>query len=235
MKMQYYLERAIKIMPGLLNRISRRAVFAFDMISSFRQRESYVYSDGDFVRNSTLELVAQEIQANNVQGAVAELGVFRGEFAKLINRAFPDRKLYLFDTFEGFYSENVSVDKSKQYSADLNDFTNTSVELVMRKMRFPENCIVRKGYFPNSFTGIDEKYAFVSIDCDLYKPMYEGLNRFWEFMSDGGYIFIHDYQNEIYSGAKAAVRQFCTEQGITLVPMSDAWGTAIIAKVRLQT
>ena len=110
-KIQYFIRRSVKVAPALFNRIIKRGVFAFDLCSSYWKRESYVYADADFVRNSTLEMCAREIHVRNIQGAVAELGVFRGDYAKLINRAFPDRKLYLFDSFEGFHPDDVDVDK----------------------------------------------------------------------------------------------------------------------------
>src|SRR4029079_18426640 len=56
----------------------------------------------DYIRLSTLELVAYEIDRNNILGSVAELGVYKGKFARYINQLFPNRKLYLFDTFMGF-------------------------------------------------------------------------------------------------------------------------------------
>lgn len=61
----------------------------------------------DYVRINTFELVADEIEKKNLDGAVAELGVYRGDFAQYINFKFKDRKLYLFDTFQGF-NENES-------------------------------------------------------------------------------------------------------------------------------
>ena len=92
---------------------------------------------GDYVRNSSLELVAHEINTQGVKGSVAELGVYRGDFAKIINEAFPDRKLFLFDTFEGFSGEDISVDKDKSYSSGSQDFSRTSVEMILKKMRTP--------------------------------------------------------------------------------------------------
>ena len=52
----------------------------------------------DFVREKQLHLLAQEIIRNDIKGAVAECGVYKGEFSKLINAFFPNRDLYLFDT-----------------------------------------------------------------------------------------------------------------------------------------
>lgn len=47
----------------------------------------------DYFRYRTFELVANEIINGHIEGAVAEVGVFRGAFSKLINAKFPDRFL----------------------------------------------------------------------------------------------------------------------------------------------
>jgi O-methyltransferase len=185
---------------------------------------------GDYVRNSSLELVAHEIIANNIQGSVAELGVYRGDFARIVNEAFPDRKLYLFDTFEGFRKQDIIFDKTRDYSAGNQDFSETDVGLVLGKMKTPANCIVEPGYFPESAAGVEDMFAFVSIDADLYKPIYDGLSFFYPKLSKGGYIFVHDYNNDEYKGAGAAVRGYCREMKIAYFPLPDACGSAIICK-----
>ena len=57
-----------------------------------------------------LERMAQLLQENNIVGCVAEGGVFQGEFAKEINRVFPESTLYLFDTFTGFDARDVGIE-----------------------------------------------------------------------------------------------------------------------------
>ena len=64
----------------------------------------------DYIRLSTLELAADEINAKNLQGNVAELGVYKGKFARYINQYFPERDFYLFDTFEGF-NKKISIQR----------------------------------------------------------------------------------------------------------------------------
>ena len=76
------------------------------------------YSEMDYVRIKTFELVTEEISQKNLQGAVAEVGVFRGEFAQYINAAFPDKKCYLFDTFEGFAQEEAQEEVKKGHATD---------------------------------------------------------------------------------------------------------------------
>jgi O-methyltransferase len=61
----------------------------------------------DYIRLSTLELISFEIVKKDLKGNVAELGVYKGKFARYLNHFFPDRKLYLFDTFEGFDNRDV--------------------------------------------------------------------------------------------------------------------------------
>jgi O-methyltransferase len=184
---------------------------------------------GEYIRASSLELVSREIHEHSVPGAVAELGVFRGEFARLINIAFPQKKLYLFDTFTGFAECDLKQDYGTKAAAGT--FSNTSIDLVMSKMTFPQNCIVKQGLFPDSASDCNaERFCFVSIDADLYTPIYEGLKFFYSRLSPGGYIFVHDYNNLAYQGAKRAVRQFCREHKLAYFPLSDASGSAILAK-----
>jgi len=184
----------------------------------------------EFVRLSSLELVAKEIIDRNVSGNVAELGVYRGEFAKHINKVFKDRKLYLFDTFEGFHRKDRQIEIERGIASRDQDFTETSIELVLSKMEYPNQCVVKKGYFPDTAVGLEETFAFVSIDTDLYNPIYEGLKYFYPRLSNGGYIFVHDYNNTQYPGSKQAVIDFCRESGINYFPLCDCYGTAVILK-----
>jgi O-methyltransferase len=186
----------------------------------------------EYIRASSLELIAREINEREIPGAVAEIGVFRGEFARLINIAFPDRPLYLFDTFDGFPEADMKADIQRDYTkVDRQVFSDTSVQLVLSRMKFRDNCIVKRGVFPESAEACtEERFAFVSIDADLYNPIYEGLNFFYPRLSVGGYIFVHDYNNSQYRGAKQAVRKFCTERGISFFPLSDSSGSAVISK-----
>ncbi|MDR3303135.1 MAG: TylF/MycF family methyltransferase [Treponema sp.] len=187
----------------------------------------------DHVRHDSLRLIAEEIGERKMNGAVAELGVFKGDFAKRINNAFPDRKLYLFDTFNGFDERDVKVEVDNGYSnAGVKDFTSKSVDLVMKKMKYPDVCVIKKGYFPETTRDVaaEEKFVFVSIDADLYEPIYNGLCYFFPRLEKGGYIFVHDYNAMIYTGTKAAVRKFASEFNVPFFPLIDNCGSVIIMK-----
>jgi O-methyltransferase len=165
-----------------------------------------------------------------LKGNVAELGVYKGDFAKRLNFLFSDRKLYLFDTFEGFDIMDIQIEQKGNFSKGTQDFSNTSVDIVLNKMPYPGNCIIKKGIFPETTYGISDSFCFVSIDADLYEPILQGLIFFYPKLEKGGYIFIHDFNNEEYKGARHAVLEYCTDNNISYVPIPDSGGSVVISK-----
>jgi O-methyltransferase len=208
---------------------SKKIHFAKSLVycSGFKQELAH---NIDFVRYTTLELCRNEIMANKLEGSTAELGVYKGEFAKRINQLFPEKKLYLFDTFEGFDAKDVNKEKTKDFSSGEQDFSDTSVNLVLSKMKTPQNCIVGKGYFPDTAVGISDTFSFVSIDADLYEPILSGLTFFYPKLESKGYIFVHDFNNDEYKGARKAVVEYCSDNNINYVPIPDIGGSIIITK-----
>lgn len=184
------------------------------------------------IRAAVVRLLSAEILSRGVEGSAAELGVYRGELSAVVNEALPDRRLHLFDTFEGFASSDVEAERKMGYSkASEGDFADTSVEAVFARLPHPEMASVHKGFFPDTFAGCeDEKFAFVSIDADLYEPTAAALPLFWERMTKGGAIVVHDYNSGRFAGVGAAVRSFCKERGIYPVPLCDLHGSAVLIK-----
>lgn len=184
----------------------------------------------DYIRLATLELIANEIYKKNIPGNVAEVGVYKGKFAKYINQYFSRKKLYLFDTFEGFDEKDKKTEKELGLNEATQDFSNTSVDAVLKLMPFPDQCIIKKGFFPETAADIDDTFVFVSLDTDLYEPIYQGLIYFYPKMQNGGYIFVHDVNNDSYKGAAKAVEQFSSEQNISFLPIPDSCGSVVFIK-----
>lgn len=191
------------------------------------------YTEMDFVRIKTFEMVSEEIKNNGMEGAVAEVGVFRGEFAQYINAAFPDRKCYLFDTFSGFDEHEASneIDSGNATNAFIHAYKNTNIELVMEKMKYPDQVVIKQGLFPDSLDGLDETFVFVSIDVDFEKSIFDCLSYFYPRVKKGGYIFVHDY-NSALKGVKKAVCEYERINAVLLtkIPLCDAQGSLVIAK-----
>lgn len=190
-----------------------------------------IYETADITRTAALSLVADEIKARNLDGAVAELGVAQGKFARVINAVFPDKPLHLFDTFDGFPEADIEIDKKKSFSTPKKStYEGIDLNMVLRSMPHNERCIVHKGYFPETAEGLDEQFCFVSIDCDLYKPIHAGLEYFYPRLVKGGCIFVHDYRSKYFTGVRAALNEFAEKNGISYSVLPDNTGSAVIMK-----
>ena len=193
--------------------------------------EDYTF---DYFRYRTFELAAREIKNRKVKGNVAEVGVFKGQFSRLINEIFPEKTLYLFDTFESFDRQEFCNDPSSAVSDEkfYEMFKDTSIEKVLGIMPYRERCVIRKGFFPETAAGLeDETFAFVSIDVDLESPIYNSLEFFYPSLQKGGILFIHDYTCHSLSGVRKAVSRYEKENGPLLkVPIADNGGTLIVLK-----
>lgn len=166
------------------------------------------YQDSDYVRIECFQLAVKEIYKRKLRGAVAEVGVFRGEFAKYINGAFPDRKCYLFDTFEGFDAKEALEERRKGNCTDafIEAYKQTNLSTVLECMPYLNNLIIKQGYFPQSLEGLEETFVFVSLDMDFEESIYEGLKYFYPRLEKGGYIFVHDYNSSLLGVEKAVDR-----------------------------
>ena len=181
------------------------------------------------IRLSTIRLLADEIKNSKVEGSIAELGVYKGYIARELNLLFKERRLYLFDTFEGFDKRDIEHEKELgKGKFTSRNFSDTNIEKVKDILVYPEKVIFCKGYFPDTAENINDKFAFVSLDPDLYLPTLNGLRFFYPRLSKGGSILIHDYNSAQFVNVKEAVREFSKEADIKIVPLSDLHGSAVI-------
>ena len=211
---------------------NRGMAVAMHLTSVAEKPDPIVYETADVIRTSTLSLIADEIHARELKGSVAELGVAQGKFARVINALFPERELHLFDTFEGFPQSDIADDKQRNFSDTKPEwYADIDMSSLMSSMRHPERCIIHKGYFPDTAVGMEEeRFCFVNIDCDLYKPILAGLEYFYPRLVKGGYIFVHDYRSKYFTGVRAALNEFAQKNNISYCVIPDNTGTAVITK-----
>lgn len=195
------------------------------VITYMPNTEEVIWNDQ---RVSMLRLCIEEIKSRNIIGNMAEVGVYKGDFSKHFNHFSPDKKLYLFDTFLGFNEKDtISIDKRMESQEK---FTNTNINVVRNNMPYPDQCIIKEGYFPDTASDVEDIFCLVSLDADLYKPILSGLEYFYPRLSHGGYIFVHDYGTHSWNGVKVAVDEFCEKHQISFVPLLDRCGSVIITK-----
>ena len=181
--------------------------------------------ENDYVRVRTLEAICREL--NGVSGAAAELGVYRGSFARCLNALLPQRTLYLFDTFSGFAEEEKPSGKPGFAAAH----ENTSAERVRSLLPHPERAVFRPGLFPATAVGLeDERFCLVSLDVDLEESTLAGLRFFLPRLSPGGFLLLHDCLSPSLPGVREALRRYEAETQTRLhrVPLCDVNGTMVL-------
>lgn len=183
---------------------------------------------GDYSRLYFLVSNVEELEKVGVPGAFAELGVFRGNSAKVLNYLAPKRELYLFDTFEGFPDKHAGGDPSGiggRYAASLDD--------VRRFVGDGPNIVYCPGMFPETAAMVpeDTRFALVHLDCDLYEPTKAALEFFYPRMSPGGLMIFHDYNSGCWPGVRDAVDAFLADKAEGLVCIPDKSGTAALVKL----
>ena len=182
--------------------------------------------ENDYVRVRTLEALCREL--DGIPGAAAELGVYRGDFARCINALLPDRALYLFDTFDGFDKTEAKGEAAGFVQAH----RNTGTDRVLRLMPHPEKVIIKQGLFPASLGGLEERFALVSLDVDLEESSLAGLRWFYPRLYPGGFLLLHDYNSPRLPSVKRALCRYEAELGGSLpaVPLCDVNGTIVLCK-----
>jgi O-methyltransferase len=170
-------------------------------------------------------LQLRRLSADVPEDAVmAELGVYRGQTARLLQLMAPQRQLILFDTFKGFREEDLENESGKALSYTSANFDDTSMALVQEKLAPLDKIRFFKGDFSAVIPEIPEvQYAFVSIDADLAAPTLAGLRYFYPRLCPGGVIIVHDY-NENWPSLMEAVDAFLATipEQPALIPDQDS-------------
>jgi O-methyltransferase len=182
----------------------------------------------DYTRLTMFALALRRLRAERVPGALAEVGVFRGDTSVLLNRVAPDRTLHLFDTFQGFPSQDLEGASAE----DSARFRDTSADFV--RGRFPPDALVvfHEGRVPDTFSTLaDDQFAFVLIDLDLYAPTASALEFFYPRLATGAFVFLHDYNSpESNWACMRAMDAFICDKPEHAVDICDRFGSVMFRK-----
>lgn len=147
-------------------------------------------------------------------GCIAEVGVYNGGTAKMICYANDDdKKILLFDTFEGLPLAESGFEKG-QYKSDMSE---------VEKYLDDKNVRLIKGLFPKSAKDfVTHKFCFVHLDTDLYQSTFDSLKFFWNKLVLGGIIIVHDYIGTF--NVRMAVDNFLYSEDIRNVTLIELSG-----------
>ncbi len=156
---------------------------------------------------------------HEVPGDIVECGSARGGSAALmaltLRRLGSQRKLWLFDTFEG-----LPAPSSQDPDFELADlFTGScvgtldEVQDLFYRLNIADDATFVKGLFQETLpvTSI-QQIAVLHIDGDWYESVRVCLNCLYDKVVDGGVIQLDDYG--YWKGARKAVDEFLDRRGI---------------------
>lgn len=202
-------------------------------------RSLFDISEEFALKTSVLRRVSRRLDELGVEGAIADLGAYRGDISWQLNAMMSERKLYLFDTFTGYDERDIAKEQQLQLSeAQAGTYSLSSNELehlnerILGRMPYADMVEIRSGWFPETaFDLEDEKYAMVHIDTGLYAPTYSGIQYFFPRMSKGGVILVSGYTNGKSQSVCQAVRDLEEKYGAFLIaPLCDIDGTIMIMR-----
>ena len=154
---------------------------------------------------------------SNLDGDMAEVGVYQGGSAKLIAEVKNEKELYLFDTFEGLPKVSKKDTHFGTSYWKTGEFSNTSLENVENYLSNYKNIYCYKGKFPETSEPIKtKKFSFVHLDVDLFQSTIDCLEFFYPRMINGGIILTHDYHTD---GVKQAFNEFCKDKKIPQIQL----------------
>lgn len=155
------------------------------------------------------QTMIQKILDQNIDGDIAECGVYRGGTSRFLSTMFENKKIYLFDSFEGMKEDDAHQDGHHKK----NDFNQTSLKEVQEYLADKTNCIFCPGWIPESATFLNEEsFCLVFLDMDLYQSTKHGIEIFWDRLNRGGMMVFDDYNNTATPGVNQAINEFFTEK-----------------------
>jgi len=175
------------------------------------------------IRSLSLSQLVRRIAANNVKGKFAECGCLKGHSTHVIARTMTlcglTEPLLVFDSFEGLSTPtpedlNTSARHVDTYGQQARLRAGKKMFVAdmlttMRNLAEHKFIVYHPGWIPETFAGLEnERFAFVHIDVDLYQPVKDSLNFFYERLAPGGIIQIDDYNFLDWPGAQKAVDDF---------------------------
>jgi hypothetical protein len=139
-------------------------------------------------------------------GDVFECGVASGGtsllLAMLLERWGSDKRLWLFDSYQGLSEPDRRFDRG--YERGQFAHSLESVRELMERHGVAHRCVFEKGWFADTLPRLSaaQQFSFGHVDCDLYHPARECIAQLYPRLPAGGALAFDDY----YDGSLGVFR-----------------------------
>ena len=170
-------------------------------------------SNNVIIYNTRIEMIVSLIEKNMIIG---EIGIFKGDFSKFLEKDLEPKQLHLFDLFS---EPMCSGDQ------DGNNMSHTNMDEIYEELQkwsasLNKDIILYKGDSSTKLNTLEDNFFdMLYIDGDhSYEGCKKDLIAAFKKVKNAGYIMGHDYEMNMskaktnYSfGVKRAVDEFCQE------------------------
>ena len=172
-------------------------------------------------------LYSTVLKVDELEGDIVETGVFKGGSSMLMamtlkSIGIKDKKIYMYDTFEGVpIPGEYDIKKGGMSGIEAwhkkDKWNCASIEEVrnnIKKTNYPlDKFILIKGMVEDTIPkNIPEKICLLRLDTDFYKSTKHTLKHLYPRLVKGGYLVIDDYGS--WDGCKKAVNEYFKENGL---------------------
>lgn len=152
-------------------------------------------------------------QLKEVDGLVAEVGVYKGGSLKVLAKLFDDTAILGFDTFEGLPKEQWIESEIHEPG----DFHDTTLREVTEFLHDCSNVVLKQGLFPSSAKGLEDyRFKLVHLDMDFYSGTKLAIEWFWPRMESGGVIVFDDFMWPNCPGILQALGDHAVKEGLKI-------------------
>ena len=181
-----------------------------------------------FSKYSEYTMIPEDFFINNLslckaflekKGDIVECGVWRGGIIAAISElAKGDRRVHLFDSFEGLPpAKGIDGEAALNWQNDTNSATyydnctaNESFAIEAMKRSGNSNYRLYKGWFHDTLQHYEGgEISILRLDGDWYDSIKVCLDKLYPFVIEGGVIIIDDYYT--WDGCTKAVHDYLSE------------------------
>jgi len=180
---------------------------------------------------------------NNIEGDLVECGVWKGGSSMLmaytlLEAEISNRKIYLYDTFEGMTQpgemdgqEEKNQWENGRVTDTLNNMCYSPIEEVngnMNKTGYPaENIVFVKGKVEETLPGtMPSKISLLRLDTDWYESTKHELIHLYPLLQKHGVLIVDDYG--AWQGARQATDEYFSSIPNTFLGRIDYTGRILI-------
>ena len=196
-----------------------------------------LYTMTSLERMYALYKAVKYVVEQKIEGDFVECGVWKGGSAMLIAATLVqlkcfDKKIYLYDTFEGMSSPSEKdksyagktakklLKNSKNNKEESNIWCFCTLEHVKQNfstINYPNaNVFYIKGKVEETINANNhEKIALLRLDTDWYESTYHEMTYLYPVLEKSGVLIIDDYG--YWQGAREAIDQYCSENKIHIL------------------